>query len=312
MRFLIKQTTLRSPASTNGVGLHTAAPVNIRLVPAPPNTGYIFVRTDLNDFEIPASVEWIAHCSYATTLMRTGVMLSTVEHLLSALRGAGIDNVFIELDNLELPIMDGSAAGFTELIDEAGTVEQEAPRKALQIRERVEIVEGDRFMAIEPLDRFEINCTIDFPHPMIGSQNFVVDVAGSNFARLISKARTFGFTAEIDSLRKANLAQGGSLENAIVLTPDGMLNETPLRFSDEFARHKILDIIGDLALLGMPVLGGVTAVKSGHVIHAALMTKLLRQRSAWEVIELDSQPKPSWRSLAQPAAKSELVAAGSG
>jgi len=305
---LIKQTTLRHSVETSGVGLHTAVPVHIKLVPAPPNTGYIFVRTDLNDFEISASVEWIAHCSYATTLMRTGVMLSTVEHLLAALRGAGVDNVFIEIDNLELPIMDGSAAAFSALIEGAGLIEQDAVRRALQIRERVEVVEGDRRMTIEPLDRFESDCTIEFPHPLIGAQNFLFEVRDDSFARLISKARTFGFTAEIDALRKANLVQGGSLENAIVLTPEGMLNESPLRFSDEFARHKILDIIGDLALLGMPLLGRVTAIKSGHVIHAALMTKLLRQRSAWEVIDLSSDQKHQWPSVTQHTLSSEPLA----
>jgi len=236
-------------------------------------------------------------------------MLSTVEHLLAALRGAGVDNVFIEIDNLELPIMDGSAGAFSALIENAGLMEQDAVRRALQIRERVEVVEGDRRMTIEPLDRFEIDCTIEFPHPLIGTQNFLFEVRDDSFAKLISRARTFGFTAEIEALRKANLVQGGSLENAIVLTPDGMLNESPLRFSDEFARHKILDIIGDLALLGMPLLGRVTAIKSGHVIHAALMTKLLRQRSAWEVIDLDSDQKHQWTSITRNTLSPESLAA---
>jgi len=288
-QLLIKQTTLATPVETSGVGLHTAVPVHVRLVPAPPDTGYVFIRTDLGGFEIPASVEWVAHCSYATTLMRTGVMLSTVEHLLAALRGGGVDNVYIEVDNLEIPIMDGSAEVFTEMIERAKVVEQEAARRSLLIREKVSIEQGDRHISIEPADAYEIDCVIDFQHPLIGSQHFRVDVTNGTFGREIAAARTFGFTEEIEALRRANLIRGGSLDNAIVLTQDGMLNETSLRFTDEFVRHKILDIIGDLALLGMPILGRVTAYKSGHILHAALMTKLLRQRAAWEIVDMNSE-----------------------
>jgi UDP-3-O-[3-hydroxymyristoyl] N-acetylglucosamine deacetylase len=287
-QLLIKQTTLAAPVETSGVGLHTAVPVHVRLVPAPPDTGYVFIRTDLGGFEIPASVEWVAHCSYATTLMRTGVMLSTVEHLLAALRGGCVDNVYIEVDNLEIPIMDGSAEAFTEMIERAGIVEQEAARRSLLIREKVSIEQGDRQISIEPADAYEIDCLIDFQHPLIGAQHFRVDVTNGTFGREIAAARTFGFTEEIEALRRANLIRGGSLDNAIVLTQDGMLNETSLRFTDEFVRHKILDIIGDLALLGMPILGRVTAHKSGHILHAALMTKLLRQRAAWEIVDMNS------------------------
>jgi UDP-3-O-[3-hydroxymyristoyl] N-acetylglucosamine deacetylase len=288
-QLLIKQTTLAAPVETSGVGLHTAVPVHVRLVPAPPDTGYVFIRTDLGGFEIPASVEWVAHCSYATTLMRTGVMLSTVEHLLAALRGGGVDNVYIEVDNLEIPIMDGSAEVFTEMIERAKVVEQEAARRSLLVREKVSIEQGDRHISIEPADAYEIDCVIDFQHPLIGAQHFCVDVTNGTFGREIAAARTFGFTEEIEALRRANLIRGGSLDNAIVLTQDGMLNETSLRFTNEFVRHKILDIIGDLALLGMPILGRVTAHKSGHILHAALMTKLLRQRAAWEIVDMNSE-----------------------
>jgi UDP-3-O-[3-hydroxymyristoyl] N-acetylglucosamine deacetylase len=288
-QLLIKQTTLAAPVETSGVGLHTAVPVHVRLVPAPPDTGYVFIRTDLGGFEIPASVEWVAHCSYATTLMRTGVMLSTVEHLLAALRGGCVDNAYIEVDNLEIPIMDGSAEVFTEMIERAGIVEQEAARRSLLVREKVSIEQGDRHISIEPAGAYEIDCVIDFEHPLIGSQHFRVDVTNGTFGREIAAARTFGFTEEIEALRRANLIRGGSLDNAIVLTQDGMLNETSLRFTDEFVRHKILDIIGDLALLGMPILGRVTAHKSGHILHAALMTKLLRQRAAWEIVDMNSE-----------------------
>lgn len=284
---MIKQTTLASSVETSGIGLHTAVPVMVRLVPAPPDTGYIFKRTDLGGFEIPASVECVAHCSYATTLMRTGVMLSTVEHLLAALRGAGVDNAFIEVDNLEVPIMDGSAEVFTELVEKAGLAEQPPARRALLVRERVCVEQGNRSISIEPSDRFEIDCMIDFAHPLIGVQHLRIELSNGAFVREIAGARTFGFTEEIEALRRANLIRGGSLENAIVLTPDGMLNEGPLRYPDEFVRHKILDIVGDLALLGMPIMGHVRAERSGHVLHAALMTKLLRTRSAWEIADMD-------------------------
>lgn len=283
---MVKQKTLSRAVSTKGVGLHTGVEVNLRLVPAPPDTGYVFIRTDLDNFEIPANVEFISHCSYATTLMRKGVTLSTVEHLLAALIGAGVDNAFIEVDNLELPIMDGSSEDFIDLIEKVGLAAQNEPRKALLVRERVEVEQGNRRMSVEPADAYEIDCLIDFPHPLINEQKYFLRLDDKTFGREIAAARTFGFTAEIEALRKANLIQGGSLDNAIVLTNEGMLNNTPLRFADEFVRHKILDIIGDLALIGIPLLARVTAERSGHIIHAALMTKLLKTRSAWEIVDL--------------------------
>ena len=283
----MKQTTLANSVSTSGIGLHTGVDVNIRLRPAPENTGYIFIRTDLDNFELPASVEYISHCAYATTLMRRGVVLSTCEHLLSALRGSGIDNCFIDVDNIELPICDGSSEDFVELIERAGIIEQDAPKRVFRVLKKVELELGDRRMSIEPAEAFEVNCVIDFPHPWINRQSFRFVMNNGSFGEQIASARTFGFTSEIEQLRKANLAQGGSLDNAIVLTNDGMLNDTPLRFDDEFVRHKILDIIGDLALLGMPVQGRVTAEKSGHSVHAQLMSKLLKTNGAWEVIDSD-------------------------
>jgi len=281
----MKQTTLAKSIKTAGVGLHTGVKVNMTLKSAPENSGYIFVRTDLDNFEIPASVEYISHCSYATTLMRRGVVLSTCEHLLSALRGSGVDNCFVELDNIEIPIMDGSSETFFDLIAKAGVVEQHAPRHTLRILERIAVEIGNRKMSIEPAENYEIDCVIDFPHPFIERQrlNFVFE--NGSFGKEIASARTFGFTHEIDMLRKANLALGGSLDNAIVLTPGGMLNETPLRFDDEFVRHKILDIIGDFALLGMPLRGRITAERSGHSVHASLMSKLLKAEHAWEIVE---------------------------
>jgi UDP-3-O-[3-hydroxymyristoyl] N-acetylglucosamine deacetylase len=281
---LIKQTTLGSTVETSGVGLHTGVPVRVRLLPAPPDTGYVFRRTDLGGFEIPATVELVAHCGYATTLMRTGVMLSTVEHLLSALRGLGVDNAFIEVDNLEIPIMDGSAEAFAGMIE----------RPALWCRpwpgERYWCVRKShtsRAIAASALSQPIVTrsiCLIDFSHPLIGcnssSWNWL-----TAFSHQIASARTFGFTEEIEALRRGQSDSRRSLDNAI-MHPDGMLNETSLRFHDEFVRHKILDIIGDLALLGMPILGRVTAERSGHIMHAGLMSKLLRVRSAWDIVDM--------------------------
>ena len=282
---MARQKTLSKSIKTSGIGLHTGVEVNMKLKPAPPNTGYIFIRTDLDNFEIPASAEYISHCSYATTLFRKGVVLSTCEHLLSALRGIGIDNCFIELDNMEIPIMDGSSERFIELIETAGIRKQNPSRRYFKVKQQVDFELDDRKMSVEPSDKFEIECLIDFPHPFIERQAFHFVLDNGSFGREIASARTFGFTHEIDMLRKANLAQGGSLDNAIVLTEDGMLNESPLRFRDEFVRHKILDIIGDFALLGMPMLGKITAEKSGHAIHASMMSKLLKTESAWQIFE---------------------------
>src|SRR5438552_8649651 len=281
-----KQTTVAEPVEVSGIGLHTGVPVSLRLLPAPPDTGYVFRRTDLGGFEIPATVESVAHCSYATTLMRTGVMLSTVEHVLAALRGCGIDNAYVDVDNLEVPIMDGSSEAFAEMIERAGVAEQPLARRALLVRETISAASGNRSITIEPSDFYEIDCTIDFPHPFIGVQHRAVRLDNGSFARDIASARTFWFIEEVEALRRANLIRGGSLDNAIVLTKHGMLNETGLRFSDEFVRHKILDIIGDLALLGMTLLGRVKAERSGHLLHAALMSSLLRNRAAWEIVDL--------------------------
>jgi UDP-3-O-[3-hydroxymyristoyl] N-acetylglucosamine deacetylase len=279
----MKQTTLAQSVSTKGHGLHTGVEVNLTLRPAPENTGFIFVRTDLDNFEIPASVEYVSHCSYATTLMRRGVVLSTCEHLLSALRGVGLDNCFIDIDNIEVPIMDGSSEDWISLIEKAGIVEQELNRHLFKILSKVDYEHGERKMSIEPSDKFEIECVIDFAHPFIERQKLHFVSENGSYGKEIASARTFGFTAEIEMLRKANLALGGSLDNAIVLTSDGMMNKSPLRFDDEFVRHKILDIIGDLALLGMPIAGKVIAEKSGHSIHALLMSKLLKTEGAWEI-----------------------------
>jgi UDP-3-O-[3-hydroxymyristoyl] N-acetylglucosamine deacetylase len=281
--FLSKQTTIGADFSANGTGLHYNSPVNVRVKPAPPYTGYVFRRSDLNDFEIPASPEHVAHVSYATTLMKSGVMIATVEHLLSALMGCGVDNAIIEMDSVEAPILDGSSGPWVKLIERAGVVELPASRAYLRALKRVEVSDKDRVMSIEPADEFRITCRIDFKHPMIGEQRREIGIHPVAYSKEIAPARTFGFVEEIETLRRNGLARGGSLENAIALTGDGMLNAEPLRFEDEFVRHKILDIIGDLALAGMPVLGHVRASRSGHGLHTMLLSTLLRDRKAWEV-----------------------------
>jgi UDP-3-O-[3-hydroxymyristoyl] N-acetylglucosamine deacetylase len=255
----------------------------VRVKPAPAYTGYIFRRSDLNDFEIPASPQYVTHVSYATTLMKSGVMISTVEHLLSALLGCGVDNAIIEVDSLEVPILDGSGKPWADLIERAGLVELEAPRAYLRVLKRVEVSEKNRVMSIEPAGEFRITCEIDFDHPLVGLQRREIGFSNGSYAREIAPARTFGFVEEIEMLRQNGLARGGSLENAIALTRDGMLNAEPLRFEDEFVRHKILDIVGDLALAGMPILGHVRAARSGHGLHTMLLSNLLRDREAWEV-----------------------------
>lgn len=278
------QTTIGAGFGVSGTGLHYNSPVNVTVKPAPAYTGYVFRRTDLNDFEIPASPEHVAHVSYATTLMKSGVMIATVEHLLSALLGRGVDNAVIEIDSLEVPILDGSSRQWVDLIGRAGVVQLQAPRAYLRVLKRTEVREKNRVMSIEPANEFRITCDIDFDHPMIGVQRREISFRVSDYSEEIAPARTFGFVEEIEMLRKNGLARGGSLENAIALTPDGVLNPEPLRFGDEFVRHKILDIIGDLALAGMPILGHVRASRSGHGLHTMLLSTLLRDRAAWEVV----------------------------
>lgn len=278
-----KQTTLGESFCALGIGLHSAAPVRVTVKPAPAYTGYLFRRVDLNDFEIPAAPQYVTHVSYATTLMKSGVMIATVEHLLSALLGSGVDNAIIEIDSLEVPILDGSSRPWVELIARAGVVQLEAPRTYLRVLKRIEVSEQSRTMSIEPADEFRITCEIDFKHPLIGVQQRALDFRVADYAREIAPARTFGFVEELELLKQNGLARGGSLENAIALTCDGVLNPEPLRFADEFVRHKILDIIGDLALCGLPILGYVRARRSGHGLHTMLLSTLLRDRAAWEV-----------------------------
>lgn len=279
------QRTIKQAVSCQGQGLHTGCKVNMTLKPAPPNSGVCFRRVDLSGFEIPASVEYVAKVAYATTLMRLGVMVATVEHLLSALAGCQIDNCIVELDSLEVPIMDGSAKEFIKLINSAEIIEQSAKRVCLKVQETVEVKDTNRWIKIEPAEELSINSVIDFSHPLIGKQQLDYQFNVASYIKEIALARTFGFSKELDTLRKAGLIRGGSLENAIVLTEDGLMNEEGLRFSDEFARHKILDILGDLALAGRPIIGRVTAERSGHGLHAQLVSQLLRSPNSWQLVE---------------------------
>ncbi len=280
-----RQTSIERSVTVHGVGLHTGAKVHMQLCPAPPYTGIVFRRVDLDSFEVPASPEYVAHVSYATALVRSGVLVATVEHLLAALHGCGVDNVIVEIDGFEVPILDGSALPFVELIQAAGVNQLDAPRQYLRILKRIEVSDNGKFMAIRPGSALSIQCEIDFDHPLIGRQQRTVEMHGNAFIREIAPARTFGFHHEAESLRKMGLIQGGSLDNAIVLTREGMLNQEPLRFPDEFVRHKILDLIGDLTLLGRPILGRVEAVRAGHALHNGLVAKLLRDPQAWKIIE---------------------------
>ncbi len=279
------QQTIASPVSLSGIGLHTGVSVTLRLTPAPANTGIIFRRTDLDNFLIEARARNVARVAYATSLMKKGVLISTTEHLLSALAAAKVDNAFVEIDNLEVPIVDGSALPFVNLIAKAGLKRQRARRAYARVMKPVEVVEGSKRIAIHPAEEFRVTCRILFPHPLIGEQTVEFMFSNGDYARQIAPARTFGFIEEVEMLRKNGLIKGGSLENAVVLTRDGVLNPEGLRFPDEFCRHKVLDLIGDLAMLGHPLIGHVIAERAGHAVHAALVSKLLREKNAWELVD---------------------------
>jgi UDP-3-O-[3-hydroxymyristoyl] N-acetylglucosamine deacetylase len=270
------------------VGLHSGAPVNLRILPAPANTGIVFRRVDLDGFEVEAVGRNVARVSYATSLMKKGVLISTTEHLLSALVGMGIDNAFVELDNLELPILDGSAQPFVELIRKVGVRKQRRPRTYIRISRALELRESNKFIAIYPAETYSVSYTINFPHPLIGHETFSLDLSNEQYVSNIAPARTFGFLHEAEAMRQQGLIRGASNENALVLTKKSLVNP-PLRFQDEFVRHKILDLIGDLALIGRQILGNVVADRAGHAMHTALVSRVLRDRTLWEETRLDEE-----------------------
>src|SRR5438876_1848216 len=277
------QQTLRTPVEFSGIGLHTGEHATVRILPAPADKGIVFRRVDLDNFELLADVASVARVAYATTLMSRGVWIPNVEHLLSALYGVGIDNAYIELDNFEVPILDGSALPYVEAIARVGIVKQSRARQHIRIIKEFILNEGGKTLGIYPADTFSIRYDIDFAHPLIGKQSLDVEFTGTNYADLIAPARTFGFYYEVEKLQASGLVRGGSLENAIVLTQTGMLNDTSLRFPDEFVLHKTLDLLGDFALIGQPVLGRLVANKAGHALHTRFASELLASASHWTV-----------------------------
>src|SRR6195256_3758342 len=276
------QTTIAKESLAEGVGLHTGVYGHIRLVPAPAETGIVFRRVDLENFHIEAQGQNVARVSYATSLMKQGVLLSTTEHLLAAIYSCGIDNIFIDIDSIEIPILDGSAEPFMEMLEECGVRKLRRRRRYLKVLKPLEVVEGDRRIGIYPADEFRVRCYVDFAHPLVGQQEVEMAVNPDTFRHLLARARTFCFERDIEPLRSMGLIRGGSLENAIVLTNDGVMNG-PLRDPDEVGRHKALDLIGDLALAGLPLLARVEAYKAGHSLHTALVSKLLADTSSWTI-----------------------------
>ncbi|MGH9615483.1 MAG: UDP-3-O-acyl-N-acetylglucosamine deacetylase [Acidobacteriaceae bacterium] len=279
--------TIAGSVEFTGIGLHSGAPVHLRLLPAPGGAGILFRRIDLDNFEIPATGRNVAKVSYATSLMRQGVLISTTEHLLSALIGYGIDNVIVELDNLELPILDGSALPYVEAFHSVGLQTQRRRREYLRIRKTIEVHDASKFIGVYPGEGYSVSYAIDFPAP-IGKESFQLDLNTGAYASQLAGARTFGFREDEEKLRNMGLIRGASQRNAIILTSKGVQNG-PLRFPNEFVRHKILDLIGDLALVGKRIQGHVVAERAGHAMHTALVARLLQDRSAWELVHLPAQ-----------------------
>ncbi|SCZ50399.1 UDP-3-O-acyl-N-acetylglucosamine deacetylase [Thiohalomonas denitrificans] len=299
---MIRQRTLKNVIRATGVGLHTGEKVYLTLRPAPIDSGIIFRRVD---FEIPVEVEAkarnVGETTLSSTLVKGGVRISTVEHLLSALAGMGIDNAYIDLSAPEVPIMDGSAGPFVFLIQSAGIQEQEAAKRFIRIKRTVEVREDDKWVRFEPFDGFKVGMAIDFDHPAFNSdiQHSEIDFSTTSFVKEVSRARTFGFMSQVEALRAQNLALGGSLDNAVVVDDYRILNEDGLRYENEFVKHKILDAIGDLYLLGHSLIGAFNGYKSGHALNNQLLLALLADEEAWEVVTFD-EPKSAPISYVQP------------
>ena len=283
------QRTLRRSVSCSGIGLHSGKKVKLRLKPARVDYGIRFKRLDLDGLEVSATAERVAGINYATGLAQDAASVGTVEHLLAALVGLGVDNVSVELNQAEVPIMDGSAASFVYLVHEAGIQAQSVPRRFLKVLRPIALTRGDKRIAVYPSDRFKVTYSISFDHPLLRHQSRTQPVTEDSFIEDIAPARTFGFLNEVEQLRKKGLALGGSLDNAIVLGETGVLNNV-LRFEDEFVRHKILDVIGDLALIGHPIIGHVVAHRGGHALHASFAQKILENSDAWKLVESGIEP----------------------
>jgi len=287
---MIKQRTLKNKIKATGVGLHSGEKVYLTLLPAEVDTGIIFRRVDLQPVvEIAAMAANVGDTTLSTTLTKGNVSVSTVEHLLSAMAGMGIDNAYVDLSASEVPIMDGSAGPFVFLLQSAGIVEQDSPKKFIRIKDTICVQDGERWVKFEPYDGFKVSFSIDFEHPAInkGKQIAEVDFSSTSFVREVSRARTFGFMNQIEQLRANNLALGGNLNNAIVMDDDTILNEDGLRSADEFVKHKILDAIGDLYLLGHSLIGSFSAYKAGHELNNKLLCSLLNEQSLWEEVTFD-------------------------
>jgi UDP-3-O-[3-hydroxymyristoyl] N-acetylglucosamine deacetylase len=290
------ETTICRPVEVSGIGLHHGAPVHLRIAPAPPATGIVFIRTDLENARIPASWEYVERVSYATSLMHPrGIFISTTEHLLSVFYSMGIDNAFVELDNLEVPILDGSGLPFVDLLRKAGTHRYRRPRRYLRITKPVSVENNGKRVAILPSDRFGLRCCNFFNHPLVGEQSLEMDVTPEAYATEIAPARTFGFEYELDQMRDMGLIRGASLDNAICFTRENVANPGGLRFPDECCRHKALDLIGDLALIGRPLIGLVVAERAGHAMHVALVNRIMSDPSLYEIVTLHrnaGRPQP--------------------
>jgi UDP-3-O-[3-hydroxymyristoyl] N-acetylglucosamine deacetylase len=280
------ETTVMRPAEASGVGLHSGVPVTIRILPAPVSTGIVFQRTDLDNFQIPASWRHVARVSYATSLMRQGVLISTTEHLLSVLYSMGIDNALIEIDNLEVPILDGSGEPFVQLIRQAGIRQYRRKRRYLRIRRPISVEDKGKRISILPDDTFRLTCDTDYPAP-VGRQSLELEVTPERYAAQLAFARTFGWEQDLNQMRDMGLIRGASLENAVCFTKDGVLNPEGLRAPDACCRHKALDLIGDLALLGRPLLGHVIAERAGHAMHAALVKSIMSDPTLYEILTFD-------------------------
>ena len=288
---MIPQRTLRRAISCAGIGLHSGKKVTLSLLPAPADSGIRFRRLDLGGIEIPAHVSTVTNLSYATTLSSGEARAETVEHLLAALMSQGIDNVIVEMTHPEVPIMDGSSAPFIYLLQEAGVRKLASPRRYLKVRTPVSVANGDKRMTIYPADEYKITYSISFDHPLLRSQSRTATITEDTFAEDLAPARTFGFLKEVEMMRQRGLALGGSLDNAVVLGESGVLNT--LRFDDEFVRHKMLDCIGDLALVGHPIIGHVVVERGGHALHTSLAAALVAQPEAWDLVELPSEKHQS-------------------
>lgn len=299
---MIKQRTLRNAIKATGVGLHTGEKVFLTLKPAPIDTGIVFRRVDLNPIvEIKALAENVGDTSLATTLTKGDVSISTVEHLLSAMAGLGIDNAHIDVTAPELPVMDGSAGPFVFLIQSAGIEEQSAAKKFIRIKKTITIKQGDKVASLRPFDGFKVSFGIDFDHPAFPEKysEAEVDFSSTSFVKEVSRARTFGFMKEFEYLRSKGLVRGGSFDNAIVVDDYKVVNEDGLRYNDEFVKHKVLDAIGDLYLLGNSLIGEFKAFKSGHALNNAVLRKLIAQKDAWEVVTYEEDEAPiSYSTLA--------------